>query len=106
MMFCPKCGSLLKMKNEKGKNIMFCGCGYSSKDSGKVELKEKVNNEPDKIDIVDSQEDSLLPETDAECPKCKFNKAAFWTVQTRAGDEPETKFLKCKKCSYTWRERS
>ncbi|MBI2108536.1 transcription factor S, partial [Candidatus Woesearchaeota archaeon] len=30
--------------------------------------------------------------------------AYFWLVQTRAGDEPETKFLRCEKCSHTWRD--
>ncbi|MEK6946569.1 MAG: transcription factor S, partial [Nanoarchaeota archaeon] len=30
--------------------------------------------------------------------------AYFWLVQTRAGDEPETKFLKCEKCGHTWRD--
>ena len=39
-----------------------------------------------------------------ECPKCRHKKAYYWTVQTRAGDEAETKFLKCEKCSHTWRD--
>ncbi|GAI81579.1 unnamed protein product, partial [marine sediment metagenome] len=31
-------------------------------------------------------------------------KAYFWSVQTRSGDEAETKFFKCTKCEFTWRE--
>ncbi|MFA6073831.1 MAG: transcription factor S [Candidatus Woesearchaeota archaeon] len=96
MMFCPKCGALMIS--------IACKCGYSSKDKSALELKEEVKLKEDKIDIIDDQEDSLLPETDAECPKCKHTKAVFWLIQTRAGDEPETKFLKCKKCKYTWRD--
>ena len=40
----------------------------------------------------------------AECPKCGHRTAYFWLVQTRAGDEPETKFLRCEKCGHTWRD--
>lgn len=95
MMFCPKCGSLMISNS--------CKCGYTSKSSN-VELKEEVKVKTDKVDIIDGQEDAMLPETETECPKCKHTKAVFWMVQTRAGDEPETKFLKCKKCGYTWRD--
>lgn len=96
MMFCPKCGSLMISTS--------CKCGYESKKSEGLEIKETIQSKQNNIDIVDGQEDSLLPETDADCPKCKHTKAVFWMIQTRAGDEPETKFLKCKKCSYTWRD--
>jgi transcription factor S len=95
MMFCPKCGSLMIS--------IECKCGFKSKEENIV-IKENVKSEKMKIDIVDGQEDSMLPETDAECPKCGHKKAVFWMVQTRAGDEPETKFLKCKKCNHTWRD--
>ncbi|PIO07920.1 transcription factor S, partial [Candidatus Pacearchaeota archaeon CG10_big_fil_rev_8_21_14_0_10_35_219] len=30
--------------------------------------------------------------------------AYFWTMQTRAADESETKFYRCTKCDHTWRE--
>jgi len=102
-MFCPKCGSLLKTKIERGKAIMFCSCGFSSKDIEKTELKEKVDNSSEEIEIVDKELETY-PETDAECSKCKNNKAYYWLVQTRAGDEAETKFLKCTKCGHTWRD--
>ena len=104
MMFCPKCGSLLRATQDKGKNVMVCSCGYSSKETSNLEIKESVKSAVDKIDVVGNEEDSLLPETDVECPKCKHNKAVFWLIQTRSGDEPETKFLKCKKCGHTWRD--
>ena len=96
MMFCPKCGALMISTS--------CKCGYTAKKADNLEIKEKIKTYDDKLDIIDGQEDSLLPDTDAECPKCKHQKAVFWMVQTRAGDEPETKFLKCKKCGHTWRD--
>jgi len=39
-----------------------------------------------------------------KCKVCGNDKAYFWTTQTRAGDEAETKFFKCTKCEKTWRE--
>ena len=83
---------------------MGCSCGFILK-QGNVELKERVKVKNDSIDIVDSN-DEMSPQTEAECSKCGFGKAYFWLVQTRAGDEPETKFLKCVKCSHTWRDYS
>ena len=103
MKFCPKCGAMLLPKHEKGKMVFSCSCGYKDKSKDKVEIKEEIKKQKVSSDVVD-EKDSMLPETDAECPKCKNHKAYYWLVQTRAGDEPETKFLKCTKCSHTWRD--
>ncbi len=103
MNFCPKCGSIMVPKKENGKLFLVCtNCGYKMPFDGKVGLSEKTQG-PKKIDVVE-KEHNILPITKAKCPKCGNDKAYYWTVQTRAGDEPETKFLKCTKCGYTWRE--
>lgn len=105
-MFCPKCGSILIPKKEKEKKKLVCSCGYSSDETGKLRIEEKMRKEK-AVDIVDDDTElESLPQTDAECPKCKNKKAYYWLVQTRAGDEPETKFLKCTKCRHTWRDYS
>jgi transcription factor S len=102
MMFCPKCGSLLVPK--KNKKVLACSCGYTNKDKENIKLSEEIKNE-DEIAVIDQHDDlKALPLTDAECPKCKNGKARFWTTQTRAADEAETKFLRCEKCSHVWRE--
>ncbi|MAG38538.1 transcription factor S [Candidatus Woesearchaeota archaeon] len=106
MLFCPKCGSLLKPKQEKGKRILFCSCGFTKKDLEGAEIKETLNKQHKEIEVVSEDEDKMLPLMDANCPKCKHKKAYYWLVQTRAGDEPETKFLKCEKCKSTWRDYS
>lgn len=91
-------------KKEGGKVIMACSCGYTNK---KVEanttLKEEIKTEKNSVEVV-SEDPETLSLTDEECPKCAHTKAYYWVVQTRAGDEPETKFLKCEKCKYTWRD--
>ncbi len=58
------------------------------------------------LDIIDKDEAETLPLTDAICEKCGHAKARYWLVQTRASDEPETKFLRCERCSHTWRDYS
>lgn len=74
----------------------------------KQEKKEKKETKEERIPGVLYPEDTLgaMPVTDAECPKCHNKKAYYWTAQTRAADEPETKFLKCQKCGHTWRDYS
>ena len=104
MLFCPKCGSIMLPKRVDTRKIMACSCGFVSKDTTDATIKEGSAPKPE-LEVIDSQQQSL-PITDAECTKCHHRKAFFWLKQTRAGDEPETKFLKCEKCSHTWRDYS
>jgi DNA-directed RNA polymerase subunit M len=102
-MFCPKCGSILFPKIVKDKKVAECSCGYKDSEAENLgNIKQKIKASDD-IAVVDKEID-ILPECDEECPKCGNNKASFWTIQTRASDEPETKFLKCKQCKHTWRD--
>jgi transcription factor S len=103
MMFCPKCGAILRPKKDKNKRVMFCSCGFTQKDAKDITIKETVQKEVKDIAIV-PEDEGTLPIADNECPKCKHKKAYYWLVQTRAGDEPETRFFRCVKCKHTWRE--
>src|SRR5690242_1433707 len=108
MLFCPKCGSLMSPKEEKGKKFFVCSCGYNTKSAATTKpsvLKEVVKTKKDTYEVM-SDTDQTLPLTDEQCPHCKHPRAYWWTKQMRASDEPETKFLKCEKCKYTWRDRS
>jgi DNA-directed RNA polymerase subunit M len=104
-MFCPKCGSILQVKKGEKSNILYCSCGFQQKNGAKLSIKDSVSHK--EIEVIEGdQTEQTLPLTDTECPKCKHNKAYFWTVQTRASDEPETKFLRCEKCKHMWRDYS
>lgn len=103
-MFCPKCKSILRPMNKGGKRVFGCSCGYIADKNHKIEVKEK-NKQTKEIEVID-QEIEAKPLVDAECPKCHHKKAYFWSIQTRASDEPETRFFKCQKCKHTWREYS
>ncbi|MDD3175588.1 MAG: transcription factor S [Candidatus Nanoarchaeia archaeon] len=102
MMFCPKCGSLMTVKQVKNKPVMGCSCGYNSKEMEPT-VKESVENNEKEIEVIEKEEE-IYPLTDEACPECGHLKAFYWTKQTRAGDEPETKFFKCEKCKHTWRD--
>ena len=104
MMVCPKCGSMLRPKADKGKKVMACSCGHVAKE-GESMLKESIHPTRKDVDVVDEEKD-VLPLTEARCQKCGHGYAYYWLLQTRGGDEPETRFLKCEKCKYVWREYS
>ncbi len=100
MEFCPKCGAVLIQKR---KNAGCPRCNYSSKDRVELKTSEKINEKSD-IAVISNKEASTHPIVNEKCRKCGHEKAYFWTIQTRAGDEAETKFFKCVKCENTWRE--
>lgn len=99
MEFCPKCGAVLIQKR---KNYGCARCDYSTKEKVKLKTSEKID-EKSKI-VVIKKELNTFPIVIEKCKKCNNDKAYFWTIQTRAGDEAETKFFKCTKCGNTWRE--
>jgi DNA-directed RNA polymerase subunit M len=99
MEFCPKCGAVLIQKR---KNFGCARCEYSTKEKLKIKTSEKIE-EKNKIAVI-KKEMNTLPIVVERCRECGNDKAYFWTIQTRAGDEAETKFFKCTKCDHTWRE--
>ncbi len=94
----------MPQKDEKG-NIRFvcrkCGTVTRTKD---LKIKEVKKNK-EKIHFIDKKENEL-PTIKEKCPKCGNSTAYYWMIQTRAADEPPTKFYRCTKCSYTWRDYS
>ncbi|HLC91258.1 MAG TPA: transcription factor S [Candidatus Nanoarchaeia archaeon] len=102
-MFCSDCGSILRPKEKGGKKILYCSCGFTKEmeSESKTEIKEQVKSVK-KIEVIENVE--THPKIKIKCEKCNNNVAYYWTSQTRGADEPETRFFKCAKCSYTWRE--
>jgi transcription factor S len=94
----------LMPKREGNRKVLACSCGYKNKDTDQARITEGKVEKTKEVEVIDKGELQTLPKTDAECPKCGNRKAYFWLVQTRASDEPETKFLKCEKCGHTWRD--
>jgi len=91
-------------KKDGNKKLLVCSCGYKTKETEQATIKETVIKKEKKVEVIEKGELGTLPKIDAKCPKCGHKTAYFWLVQTRAGDEPETKFLRCEKCEHTWRD--
>jgi DNA-directed RNA polymerase subunit M len=100
MEFCEKCGSIILVTKDK---TACAACGHKVKGKVKIEASEKMAKH-DTIAVINEEADNTYPVIDMVCPKCKNKKAYFWTSQTRAADESETKFYKCTKCKHTWRK--
>ena len=90
-MFCPKCKSLLRPKMEGAKKVMACTCGYVQGGSTNMSISEK-GAQTKEIHVMEDIE--TKPIVDAHCKKCGHKQAYFWSIQTRASDEPEKRVFK------------
>ena len=100
MEFCPKCGCVLV---EKNKSSVCPRCNHKSKSKIKIETSEKIQVKP-QVGVIKNEDVDTFPVMNAKCEKCDYDEAYFWSAQTRAADESETKFFRCTKCKHTWRE--
>lgn len=100
MEFCHKCGGLVIVRDGKA---LCAACGVKSQKKPKLEASEKIGKH-EAIAVINEDESNTYPIVDMTCPECKHKKVYFWTTQTRASDESETKFYKCTKCRHTWRK--
>ncbi len=114
MKFCPKCGTLMRPRRKEGTTVLVCPrCGYEyspeeeSKVNNKYKLKSTIKHTPkEKTIVIETEVPETLPKLRdvVYCPKCGHNEVYYWMMQTRAADEPPTRFYKCVKCGYVWRE--
>jgi DNA-directed RNA polymerase subunit M len=107
MEFCTECGRLLRPKKEKKTILLVCqGCGFVKKpNEEELLIRSSTKKGKGVIPVIDEEaEKAKLSSINVDCPKCKFPEALWWMVQTRGVDEPMTRFFRCKKCDYTWRE--
>jgi DNA-directed RNA polymerase subunit M len=98
---------MLPKKSENGLAIVCNSCGYAEKGEkleGYSVVKKAGRGE--NITVVEEKTEPTLPTTRARCPSCGHDVAYWWLRQTRAGDEPSTRFYRCVKCGKVWREYS
>ncbi len=86
------------------KKFLACACGYKEEATETIG-KEIVKSEHKEVVVIEKDR-QVHPIVAAKCPKCSNPNSYFWEVQTRAADEPSTKFHRCTKCSHTWRDYS
>ena len=103
MKFCPKCEVKLK-KSTSGLQCSKCGYteGQEEKQSKKITDEEELNKE---FNVFEGDEgEGANPTIKIDCEKCGHDEAVGWMFQTRSADEPTTRFYRCQKCKYTWRD--
>ena len=104
MKFCPKCEVKLK-KSDSG--LQCSKCGYTEGEKVKPAKKIVSEQEPDNSHFLllkEVKEKNQYSTIKMECEKCGHDKAVWWMFQTRSADEPTTRFYRCQKCKYTWRD--
>lgn len=107
MFFCKKCKTLMRPKKQGEKTVMVCPrCGWITESLEKQDnvIKISLREKKETVVINEREEMKKMSTIEAECPKCGHNRAVWWLVQTRGVDEPATRFFRCAKCRYTWRE--
>jgi DNA-directed RNA polymerase subunit M len=108
--FCPRCGSLMLPQVRDGKRVLVCpNCGYIEElEEGSYVFESRSQKSPkSKIIVVDATQPpptAIVLKGSVRCPKCGHDEVLFWMMQTRAADEPPTRFYRCLKCGYSWRE--
>ncbi len=105
MKFCPKC----EVKLKKSISGLQCSkCGYTEWQEAKQTKKTTNDEEPDfsLLAFEGNEGEESLPTIKIECEKCGHDEAVWWMFQTRSADEPTTRFYRCTKCKYTWRDYS
>jgi len=110
-LFCEKCGSLLSpVRKEDGNVVMTCQtCGDMGgplKEGEAVISKRIRHTEEKEMTVVVDNAGENAPTMTVQCTACGNDKATFWQVQTRGGDEGSTIFYRCTTCGRTWRDYS
>ncbi|RLG77952.1 MAG: transcription factor S [Thermoprotei archaeon] len=109
MYFCPRCGGMMLPRRSGGKSVLVCTkCGYilNSTPSSLVLSQRIEHSEKEKTIVLEGKMPEAAPKLKGvvRCPKCGYDEVYYWEMQTRAADEPTTRFFKCVKCGYVWRE--
>jgi DNA-directed RNA polymerase subunit M len=101
--FCPKCEVKLK-KTDSG--LQCSKCDYVEGEKVKLSNKTIDEEEPDfsLLTFEGNEGEESLPTIKMDCEKCGHDEVVWWMFQTRSADEPTTRFYRCQKCKYTWRD--
>ena len=109
MEFCKddECGGLLVSEKVDGEAVMKCrDCGTVHDVDGSYRVTETKEEDPmDRLNVNEGDnEETEHPTTEKECPACGNMECEFWMKQTRASDEPATRFYRCTDCGNVHKE--
>jgi len=100
--FCPMCKGLLMLKEEKGKQIGFCKCGFK-RTGGISVLGEEDSIKTNFGSGIVTEENILSEGFNRVCEKCGHDKAEASQITS---NESEITLFKCLRCGNTTRQAS
>lgn len=100
--FCPMCKGLLQLKNEGGKSIGVCNCGFKRTGGIIVSGEENVFQEQQGSGVA-SEDSSKREGFIRICEKCGYDKAEASQILS---SESEITVYTCLKCGNRTRESS
>ena len=106
MDFCPKCE--IRLKKDNNRSSLVCPkCDYVKENIAKTD-QTKLDESNSDFTVMGKDDMKIAKGLEStikiDCEKCHNQEGVWWTFQTRSADEPETKFYRCIKCNYTWRD--
>jgi len=105
MEFCDECGGIIVPQKEEGETSFKCrNCDTPYESEGEEMVISEKKKEEDRSFIGESNDEETLPSMEEKCDECGNDEAYWWMEQTRAADEPATRFFRCTECDHTWRE--
>jgi len=108
MEFCDECGGMLVSEKEDGETLMKCrNCGeHQDVEADEMKVTEEKEDDPmNRLNVNEEGDDEATrPTTEKECKKCgEETEQEWWMEQTRASDEPPTRFYKCRQCGNVYK---
>ena len=111
MDFCETCDALLQPTRVNGVVRMYCpDCQvYTDQEGSVISTTIDRSDDPEggKTLVLENESDHTLgrPVGQIFCQECDdITDVEYWEIQTRSADESPTRFFKCLKCKYSWRE--
>ena len=108
MKFCDTCGNILIVKRSGGNSFLFCRtCNKEYPFEGSMKIEDTNETKVEEVPVFTMEETTEFPVTKVFCPNCQKETEAYWAMQqTRASDEPPTRFYRCRVCNHVCREYS
>lgn len=105
MDFCDDCGGMLVSKDGEMK-CRSCGASQEVESDDYKMSNEKEKDPMDRLNVSsEDDQESTRPTCDKECPSCgEETEHEWWMEQTRASDEPATRFYECRDCGNVHKE--
>lgn len=101
--FCPVCKSLLMLKEEQGRTIGYCACGFKRTSGIELNSSEKNKKQAKGQGILG---EDINQGFEHKCKKCSHNYAEIQELGEILNNESTVTLYKCKKCGNVERETS